>query len=67
MHVLEVEQAISALPGSTLLNVFQELVVLGVAIANHLHVDLLLIADIEDDITMLLVLFDFFVGCFADV
>lgn len=67
MHVLEVEQAISALPGATLLNVFQELIVLGVAIANHFHVDLLLVADVEDDITMLLVLFDFLVGCFADV
>lgn len=67
MHVLEVEQAVSALAGAALLNVFQELIVLSVAVANHLDVDLLLVADVKDDITMLLVLFDFFVGCFADV
>lgn len=67
MHVLEIEESISALAGSTLLNVVQELIVLCVALTNHLHVNLFLIANVEDDITMLFVLFDFFVCRFTDV
>lgn len=67
MHILEVEQSISALARAALLNVVQELVVLCVAIADHLNIDLLLVADVEDDVTMLFVLFDFLVCRFANV
>lgn len=67
VHVLEIKQTIPTLAGAALLNVLQELVVLCVAIADHLHVDLFFIANIENDVTMLFVLFDFFVCRFTDV
>lgn len=56
-----------ALAGAALLDVLEERVVLGVAVAHHLHVDLFLVANVEDDVAVLLVLFDFLVGGFADV
>lgn len=58
MHVLKVEQSIATFACSASLQVFQKLIVLSIAIANHLNVDLLLIANVEDDIAMLLVLLD---------
>lgn len=65
MHVLEVEQAVAAFAGAASLQVLQELIVFCVAIANHLDVDLLLIANIENDIAMLLVLLDLLEDDFA--
>jgi hypothetical protein len=67
MHVLKVEQSISALARTTLLNIVQELIVLCIAIANHLHVNLFFVTNVKDDVTMFFVLFDFFVCRFADV
>jgi len=67
MHVLEIEQSISALARPSLLNVIQELIVLGIAIANHFHIDLFLIANVEDYVAVLFVLFDLLVGGFAHV
>lgn len=67
MHVLEVEQSVAAFSGSALLQILQELVVLCVAVANHFSVDLLLIANVEDHIAMLLVLLDLFEDDFAIV
>lgn len=67
MHVLEIEQSVAAFSGSALLQILQELVVLCVAVANHFSVDLLLIANVEDHIAMLLILLDLFEDDFAIV
>lgn len=67
MHVLEVIEAVAALAGTARLQVGEELLVFLIARTDHLHVDLSLVLDEEDHITMLLVLFDLFVGCLADV
>lgn len=65
MHVLEVEQSIATFAGSALLQVFQELIVLCIAIADHLSIDLLFFANVEDHIAMFLVFFDFLEDNFA--
>lgn len=61
------EQHLPALAGSTLLDVLEELVVLGVAVTDHLHIDLLFVADVEYDIAMFFVFFDFLVCRFANI
>lgn len=67
VSVLKVEKAVAALAGAALLQVLEEGVVGGFAISNNLDVDLLLVLDVEDDVSVLLVLFDLLVGGLADV
>lgn len=67
MHVLEVVEAVATLAGASLLQVLQELIVFGVTLANDFGVDLLLVTDVKDHITVLLVLLDLFENNFAIV
>lgn len=65
--VLEVDQAVSALARPTPLDVFEKLIVVSVTVADHLHVDLLVIANVENHVAVLLVLSDRLEGGQADV
>lgn len=67
LYVASSSRYLPALARSTLLDVLEEGVVLGVAVADHLHVDLLLVADVEYDVAMLFVFFDLLVCGFAHV
>jgi len=67
MHVLEVKQPVSALARTTLLNILQELIIFCIAVTDHFNVNLFLVTNVEDDVAMLFVLFDFLVGRFADI
>jgi len=67
VHVLKVKQAISAFSCASLLQVLEELVILGVSLADHLHVYLLLVADVEHHVAVLLILLDLLVRSLADV
>lgn len=61
VRVLEVEQPVPALLRTGFLQVFKERVVRGVALADHLDVDLLLVLDVENHVPVLLVLLDLLV------
>ena len=65
MGVLKVEETIATLASATLLQIFEESVVAGISRSNDLNVNLLLVLNVKNDISMLLVFFDFFVRCFA--
>lgn len=56
-----------AFTGTAFLDILQELIVFGVTFTNCFYIDLLFISDVENDISMLLVLLDFLVGRFADI
>lgn len=67
VRVFEIEQTISALSSATLLQILKELVVLGVAFADRLHVDLFLVANVKHHVAVLLILFYLFVRRFTSV
>lgn len=52
---------------STLLNIIQKLIIFSITITNYFNIDLFLITDVENNITMFLVLFDFFIRCLTDI
>lgn len=67
LRIIESDENLPALAGAALLDVLEERIVFGVAVADHLDVDLFLVTNVEDNVTVLLVLFDFLVRGFADV
>ena len=58
MLVLEVIEAVAALPLPALHDVIEEGVVGGVAVADALHFDHFFVLDVEDNIAMLFALFN---------
>ena len=57
--VLEIVEAVTAFTLAALHQVGEEGVVLGVPVAHGLHLDDLLVLDVEDDVPVLLALLDF--------
>lgn len=67
MSILKVEEAVTALAASALLEILEEGIVRGVARSDNLDVDLLLVLDVENYVSMLLVLLDFLVRRLTNV
>lgn len=67
MSIFEIEETVAAFAGAALLQILEEGVVGRVTISDHLYVDLLLVFDIKDYISVLLIFLDPFVDRLADV
>lgn len=67
VSVLKIEQAITALAATALLEILEEGIIGGIAGSDHLDIDLLLVLDVKYYVSMLFVLLYFLVGRLANV
>lgn len=67
MSIFKIEQAVTALPAATLLQILEEGVVSRVARSDDFDIYLSFIFDIEDHISVLFVFLYLFVRCLANV